>query len=88
MWWKSIKSKLVFGLFVSTFCLVGKVAVAQTATDFFNRAARSYVKTAKEKALSEVNEGLTKYPNDAKLKALKEKLLRIVQIQRKLFPLH
>ena len=74
MWWKSIKSKLVFGLLVSGFCLVGKVAVAQTATDFFNRAARSYVKTAKEKALSEVNDGLAKYPNDAKLKALKEKL--------------
>ena len=49
-------------------------AQAQTAGEFFNRAARSYVKTAKEQALKEVNDGLTKYPDDAKLKALKEKL--------------
>jgi hypothetical protein len=49
-------------------------AQAQTAGEFFNRAARSYVKTAKEQALKEVNDGLAKYPNDAKLKALKEKL--------------
>ncbi len=51
----------------------GKVQ-AQSAGEFFNRAARSYVKTAKEQALKEVNDGLTKYPDDAKLKALKEKL--------------
>lgn len=56
------------------FCLSGEIALAQTAGDFFNRAARSYVKTAKEQALREVNDGLAKYPNDVKLKALKEKL--------------
>ena len=56
------------------FCLTGEIALAQTAGDFFNRAARSYVKTAKEQALREVNDGLAKYPNDVKLKALKEKL--------------
>ena len=49
-------------------------ASAQTAGDFFNRAARSYVKTEKDQALQTVNDGLTKYPNDGKLKALKEKL--------------
>ena len=49
-------------------------AQAQSAGEFFNRAARSYVKTAKEQALKEVNDGLAKYPSDAKLKALKEKL--------------
>jgi len=74
MWWKSIKSKLVFGLLVIGFCLVGKVTLAQTAGDFFNKAARSYVKTEKEQALQEVKDGLVKYPNDSKLKALKEKL--------------
>lgn len=56
------------------FCLSGEIVLAQTAGDFFNRAARSYVKTAKEQALREVNDGLAKYPNDVKLKALKEKL--------------
>ena len=54
--------------------LVSGKAQAQSAGEFFNRAARSYVKTAKEQALKEVNDGLAKYPNDAKLKALKEKL--------------
>ncbi len=48
--------------------------MAQSAGDYFNRAARSYVKTEKEQALKEVNDGLGKFPNDAKLKALKEKL--------------
>lgn len=56
------------------FLMIGEVTLAQTAGDFFNRAARSYVKTAKEQALKEVNDGLAKHPNDAKLKALKEKL--------------
>ena len=66
------KHHIFFGL---AFLLLfeGKVQ-AQGAGEFFNRAARSYVKTAKEQALKEVNDGLAKYPNDAKLKALKEKL--------------
>lgn len=61
---------LVFGFFL----LFSKEIKAQTAGDFFNKAARSYVKTDKENALKEVNEGLGKFPNDTKLKALKEKL--------------
>lgn len=69
-----MKTKLLFGVLLIGFCLIGEAAIAQTAGDFFNRAARSYVKTAKEQALREVNDGLAKYPNDAKLKALKEKL--------------
>jgi hypothetical protein len=47
---------------------------AQSAGDYFNRAARSYVKTEKDQALQTVNDGLGRYPEDAKLKALKEKL--------------
>ena len=68
-----MKTKLTFGMLVAALLLVGQ-AKAQTAGEFFNRAARSYVKTAKDQALKEVNDGLNKYPNDAKLKALKEKL--------------
>ena len=60
-------------MLLATLLLVGQ-APAQTAGEFFNRAARSYVKTAKDQALKEVNDGLNKYPNDAKLKALKDKL--------------
>jgi len=56
------------------FLLTAKEGSAQSAGDYFNRAARSYVKTQKEQALREVTDGLNKYPNDNKLKALKEKL--------------
>lgn len=47
---------------------------AQTAGEFFNQAARSYVKTDRESALKSVNSGLSNFPNDTKLQALKEKL--------------
>ncbi|MDR7129653.1 cobalamin biosynthesis protein CobT [Algoriphagus sp. 4150] len=49
-------------------------SIAQTSGEYFNRAARSYVKTEKDQALATVNDGLSKYPSDAKLQALKEKL--------------
>jgi Mg-chelatase subunit ChlI len=66
------KHRIYLGL---AFMLLFAVKVqAQSAGEFFNRAARSYIKTAKDQALKEVNDGLAKYPNDAKLKALKEKL--------------
>ncbi|MBC6365339.1 hypothetical protein [Algoriphagus sp. AK58] len=68
-----MKNKLIGIVIVLAFLFTEKVS-AQSAGDFFNRAARSYVKTEKEQALREVNDGLSKFPNDAKLKALKEKL--------------
>ncbi|WP_296701063.1 hypothetical protein [Algoriphagus sp.] len=68
-----MKNKIL--LLLSLFAGMAFVQVkAQTAGDYFNRAARSYVKTEKELALNTVNEGLGKYPSDAKLQALKEKL--------------
>ena len=66
------KHHIFFGL--AFLLLFSGKAQAQSAGEFFNRAARSYVKTAKEQALKEVNDGLARYPNDPKLKALKEKL--------------
>jgi signal recognition particle GTPase len=68
-----MKTKLAFFIVGFLFFFAEK-SMAQTAGDYFNRAARSYVKTEKENALKEVNDGLGKYPNDAKLQALKEKL--------------
>lgn len=62
---------LLVGIFI---CLGLHSLQAQTAGDFFNRAARSYVKTDKDQALQAVNEGLGKFPGDTKLQALKEKL--------------
>ncbi|MDF2158235.1 hypothetical protein [Algoriphagus sp. CAU 1675] len=64
-----MKYLAVFLFFLSTGFLK-----AQNAGDYFNRAARSYVKTEKEAALNTVNEGLNKFPGDSKLEALKEKL--------------
>lgn len=68
-----MKNKLIF-LLILFFYFKTDVAVAQSSADFFNRAARSYVKTETDQALKAVNEGLVKFPNDAKLQALKEKL--------------
>ncbi len=65
------KILLFLGLFVG---LAFTCVKAQSAGDYFNRAARSYVKTEKDLALNTVNEGLGKYPSDSKLQALKEKL--------------
>lgn len=62
------------GLLILAFFFFSGENMAQSAGDFFNRAARSYVKTETDQALQTVNDGLSKYPNDAKLKALKEKL--------------
>lgn len=68
-----MKIKLVL-FTLAIFLFFAEKTQAQSAGDYFNRAARSYVKTEKENALKEVNDGLGKYPDDAKLKALKEKL--------------
>ncbi|WP_439474564.1 hypothetical protein [Algoriphagus formosus] len=67
-----MKNKIILlSAIIFTFSLA---SYAQTAGDFFNKAARSYVKTEKEQALQTVNDGLSKFPGDSKLQALKEKL--------------
>ncbi len=68
-----MKIKLI-GFTLALFLFFAEKSLAQSAGDYFNRAARSYVKTERENALKEVNDGLGKFPDDAKLKALKEKL--------------
>lgn len=68
-----MKTKLIV-FAAGVFLFLAEKTQAQSAGDYFNKAARSYVKTEKEDALKEVNDGLTKFPNDSKLKALKEKL--------------
>lgn len=68
-----MKNKFILFVLALSLLFVGE-SLAQSAGDYFNRAARSYVKTERENALKEVNDGLGKFPDDAKLKALKEKL--------------
>jgi len=68
-----MRNKIILS-FAFIFALSLQVTLAQSAGDFFNKAARSYVKTEKDQALTTVNEGLSKFPTDTKLQALKEKL--------------
>ena len=68
-----MKNKILLLLAVA-FTLSLTTSSAQTSGEYFNRAARSYVKTEKDQALATVNDGLSKFPSDAKLQALKEKL--------------
>lgn len=65
------------------FTLSLSTTIAQTSGEYFNRAARSYVKTEKDQALATVTDGLTKFPGDAKLQALKEKLEKDKEEQEK-----
>lgn len=65
------------------FTLSTSFALAQSSGEYFNRAARSYVKTEKDQALATVNDGLSKYPGDSKLQALKEKLEKEQEEQEK-----
>ncbi|MDG1276013.1 MAG: hypothetical protein P8O16_01950 [Algoriphagus sp.] len=68
-----MKNKLIY--IAILFFVVGVTpGFSQSSGDYFNRAARSYVKTEKDQALTTVNEGLSKFPGDSKLQALKEKL--------------
>lgn len=61
-------------------CLVGLSlwaclpVAAQTADSYFHRAAAHYIDQQTEQAQSLVEEGLTKYPKDAKLTGLSKKL--------------
>jgi outer membrane biosynthesis protein TonB len=68
-----MRNKIILS-FAFIFALSLQVTLAQSAGDFFNKAARSYVKTEKDQSLTTVNEGLSKFPSDTKLQALKEKL--------------
>lgn len=58
--------------------LLGSMSHAQsvTAQDYFNQAARQYVKEDKGSALRTLDKGLREYPGDARLLKLAEELLK------------
>jgi len=64
---------VLFGLF---FLLIGGVnsVMAQNAAHYFNNAAKQYVNNDKAATGQTLAEGLAKYPNDQKLRALLDKL--------------
>ena len=62
-----------------TFCIIlASVAsvYAQTAGDYFNRAANEYIYQNDQIALNTIDNGLKTYPNDPPLVNLKEKILK------------
>ncbi len=64
--------------------LSGNALVAQTASaeDYFNRAAKQYVKEDKANALRTLDKALQEHPGDARLLKLAEELLKEDQQQQ------
>lgn len=59
---------IIFSLLLTT------LAFAQSADNYFHDGAQSFINADLQTAINEVQEGLSRYPNDAKLNALMEKL--------------
>jgi hypothetical protein len=65
------KSLLISSLLLAPICLTG-----QTAKDYFHGGAQFYIFGEKQKAVTEVQSGLQKFPDDADLRKLAELLAR------------
>lgn len=62
-------------LFTLLFVFAGVVTTqAQTADDYFHSGAQSYINADLQSAISQVQEGLNRFPNDPKLNSLLQKL--------------
>jgi hypothetical protein len=60
---------LFFGLFSLPACLL-----AQTADKYFHNSAKLYIENKKDQALSMLDEGIRKYPNDSSLIKLRARI--------------
>lgn len=67
-------NKMKFSLFTILITLLGTGLYAQSQVDYFNRAANEYIYENNQVALNTIDAGLTKYPSDADLTSLKEKI--------------
>lgn len=63
-------------LITISFLLIGSVCMAQNAADFFNSAGNQFIDGDTKTALNTVNRGLDRYPNDDKLKKLRDELMK------------
>lgn len=71
-------------IFVSISLLfIGHLLFSQNAKDYFVASASAYVNSKNDEALTIVNQGLTKFPEDSKLTELKKKLEQQKQEQQK-----
>ncbi len=62
---------------------VTSVVYGQSPADYFNRAANEYIYKNEQIALNAIDTGLTKFPEDKNLTALKEKIEKDNQDQEK-----
>lgn len=63
--------QLILSIFV---LFILKSAYAQNPTDYFNKAANQFIDKSTNIALNTLNEGISKFPNDASLRGLKKRL--------------
>lgn len=61
-------------LIVTLFFVIGSQASAQSAADYFHGGAKSFINSDLQGAITQIQQGLTQYPNDPKLNALLQKL--------------
>jgi len=79
-----MKSKIIsFLLFFILTCWNAQLILAQSADDYFNRAARQYVNNDIPGTGQLLAEGLAQYPTDPKLNALNEKWKKDQEEQEK-----
>jgi len=64
-------------------CLVAGFVAAKSAEDYLHGGASLYIQSRLQEASVEVDEGLRKYPNDSRLKALADQLKSMKDQQKK-----
>jgi len=64
-------------------CLLAGFAAAKSAEDYLHGGASLYIQSRLQEASVEVEEGLRKYPNDSRLKALADQLKSMKDQQKK-----
>lgn len=70
------KMKKIYYIFLFVIFANSIAAKAQTAGDYFNRAANEYIYQNDQVALNTIDNGLKSYPDDMSLTNLKEKILK------------
>ena len=74
MMWLNLKNNMNKPLIFIFLFFIETAAMAQSSGDYFNRAANEYIYQNDQLALNTIGAGLEKYPTDANLQTLKEKI--------------
>jgi len=61
-------------IFLLIFCLLPVILLAQSASDYFHKAANFYVNADKKNARATIKEGIQNFPDDSTLKGLASKI--------------